>query len=141
MGSASRPAWSGLLGLALVLSLRAFSGETKGTQGLPVSCLALEMGLAQSFQINRKASSSWVLWSARSPGARKERGLAGWAGPHGGAVSPEATSKAAPAIRVHFPQLRAFPVLSASPPAPPPRQLGLREPGPEVCSHFPQECA
>lgn len=70
--------------------------------------------------MNRKASSSWVLWPARSPGAREERGLAGWAGPHGGAVSPEATSKATPAIRVHFPQLRAFPVLSASPPAPPP---------------------
>lgn len=52
----------------------------------------------------------------------------GW--PHGGAVSPEATSKAAPAIRVHFPQLRAFPVLSLFLRLPrPPRQPGLPEPG------------
>lgn len=104
----------------------------QGAQGLPMSCLALEIGLAQSLLISGKASSSWVLWPARSPGAREERGLAGWAGPHRGAVSPEATSKAAPAIRVHFPQLRAFPVLSASPllrlPRPP-RQPGLPEPG------------
>jgi hypothetical protein len=48
-----------------------------------------------------------------------------WGSPGGlasteGPFSPEATSKAAPAIRVHFPQLRAFPVLSASALAPPP---------------------
>lgn len=75
-------------------------------------------------------------WRPRGEGTRR----VGW--PHGGAVSPEATSKAAPAIRVHFPQLRAFPVLSASPPAPPPAPAwptGSR--GPEVCSHFPQERA
>lgn len=142
LGSATRPAWSGLLGLALELSLRALSGgdqrDSRAPRELP--CFGDRTGP----ELPDESESVLFLGALASPKSWRPRGegtrRVGWPARRG--RQPRGDIKGCPCNSCAFPSIKGIscPLCFSARPAPR-ASLAYGSRGPEVCSHFPQERA